>query len=75
MRTYMERTDFERRMARFYAVTVTPTLFGEWSVLREWGRIGQGGTVREADFATEQEALAGANTVIRFKSRRGYRAR
>ena len=42
----MERTDAERRMARSYAVTVTPTLFGEWSVLREWGRIGQAGTVR-----------------------------
>ena len=29
---YLERRDVERNMARFYAVTITPTLFGEWAV-------------------------------------------
>jgi predicted DNA-binding WGR domain protein len=33
-------------MNRFYIVAVTSTLFGEWVVLREWGRRGSPGTLR-----------------------------
>lgn len=72
MRTYLERVDPTARMARFYAVTVTPTLFGEWAVVREWGRIGQGGTVRDAAFGSEVEAEDAAATLVRTKQRRGY---
>ncbi|WP_439399732.1 WGR domain-containing protein [Bradyrhizobium sp. PMVTL-01] len=27
-------------MARSYKLDIQPTLFGEWSFVREWGRIG-----------------------------------
>jgi predicted DNA-binding WGR domain protein len=40
------RVDEERNIARFYKLDVQPTLFGEWSVVREWCRIGRPGTVR-----------------------------
>ena len=30
-------------MARFYAMCLQPTLFGDWALLREWGRIGSTG--------------------------------
>jgi predicted DNA-binding WGR domain protein len=40
------RIDEGRNMARFYKLDVQPTLFGEWSLVREWGRIGRPGTVR-----------------------------
>ena len=33
-------TDPARNMARFYTMALQPTLFGEWALLREWGRIG-----------------------------------
>ncbi|WP_442868383.1 WGR domain-containing protein [Bradyrhizobium sp. CCBAU 11445] len=33
-------------MARFYKLDVQPTLFGECSLVRVWGRIGRAGTVR-----------------------------
>jgi hypothetical protein len=45
---WLERRDPARNVARFYAITVAPTLFGPWVLVREWGRIGQPGTVREA---------------------------
>jgi predicted DNA-binding WGR domain protein len=38
--TYLTRTDPARNMIWFYVVDITPTLFGEWAVLREWGRRG-----------------------------------
>ena len=72
MRIYLERVDVAAGMARFYAVKVVPNLFGEWTMLREWGRIGQGGTVRDVVFGSEIEALGAAITLVRAKQRRGY---
>ena len=39
------RIDDDKNMARFYKLDAQPTLFGEWSLIREWGRIGRAGTV------------------------------
>ena len=41
----LTRIDNHRNMARFYKLDIQPTLFGEWSLVREWGRIGRPGTV------------------------------
>ena len=59
---------------RFYAITVTRTLFDGWALVREWGRIGQPGTVRETGFATEEEASAAGEQWRIRKEKRGYRA-
>lgn len=37
------RIDPKRNMARFYGIALQPTLFGEVSVVRCWGRIGTKG--------------------------------
>jgi hypothetical protein len=42
----LTRIDRAQNMARFYKLDVQPTLFGEWALVCEWGRIGQDGTVR-----------------------------
>ena len=71
---YLERREPAHNRLRFYAITVTPTLFGSWALVREWGRIGQPGTVRETWFETEAEAgEAGGRWRVR-KEKRGYRA-
>lgn len=75
MRAYLERIDPEAGMARFYAVMVAPTLFGQWAVVREWGRIGQGGTVRDCAVGTEAEAQVLASSLVKEKQQRGYVAR
>ncbi len=54
----LERREPARNIQRFYAITVTRTLFDGWAVVREWGRIGQPGTVRETWFETEDAARA-----------------
>lgn len=43
-------------------------------MVRAWGRIGQPGTVREMEFATEGEAWAAGVQWRERKERRGYRA-
>ena len=71
---YLEKRIPARNQKRFYTITVTPTLFGSWALVREWGRIGQPGTVRETWFAMEGEAWAAGEQWRQRKERRGYRA-
>lgn len=69
---HLRRIDAARNMARYYALDVQPTLFGEWALVREWGRIGQGGQQRAAVYGTESEATAALDRQRRVKERRGY---
>jgi len=72
---FLTRIDVARNMRRFYAVDVTPTLFGEWQLVREWGRIGQGGTLRTCTYpALDAAEKAQARSVSR-KVRSGYAIR
>ncbi|MFM9942833.1 MAG: WGR domain-containing protein [Hyphomicrobiaceae bacterium] len=70
---HLVRIDAGRNLYRFYRLDVQADLFGAVSLIREWGRIGQGGTVRMASFATESEAQAAAARALTIKQRRGYR--
>jgi predicted DNA-binding WGR domain protein len=68
----LTRIDNRRNMARFYKLDVQPTLFGQWSVVREWGRIGRAGTVRTETYPTRGTAdLAMVGHYAR-KTRKGY---
>jgi predicted DNA-binding WGR domain protein len=59
-------------MARFYALSVQPNLFGSWSIIREWGQIGRGGRVK-IDWCNPLEEAAAAFAVkLREKQKRGY---
>jgi predicted DNA-binding WGR domain protein len=60
-------------MARFYSLAIVPTLFGEWSLLTEWGRIGQGGPMRRRHFQDEPAATQALAERVRQKMKRGYR--
>ena len=73
MRAYLKRIDAAAGMARFYVVTIQPTLFGEWAVVREWGRIGQGGTIRDSLCRSQAESGNEALQLVAAKRRRGYR--
>jgi predicted DNA-binding WGR domain protein len=45
----LTRSDSSRNMHRYYALQLAPTLFGEWSLVTEWGRIGAPGKVGAAE--------------------------
>jgi len=64
--------DSESNEDRFYHVHVSPTLFGEWSVVIEWGRNGSGGTVRFTNWPSEAEADKRAAQLANKKVKRGY---
>jgi predicted DNA-binding WGR domain protein len=60
-------------MARYYSLTITPSLFGDAAVVREWGRIGRPGRMRIDLYEKAEEAAAAHAAIERAKTRRGYR--
>ena len=70
----LTRSEPAKNMHRYYAMHLTPTLFGEWMLVAEWGRIGSPGTVRQQPFPTAESAQAALVQRTRVKARRGYRA-
>ena len=71
----LTRIDHDRNMRRVYALDVAPTLFGEWALIAEWGRIGQSGMVQTSTFADEASASAARTKRIAIKQRRGYQSK
>lgn len=69
---YLTRHDPSRNMARFYRMLIVPDLFGKWVLLREWGRIGSGGTVRGTLYENAGAALLALQALTREKVKRGY---
>jgi len=74
-RCYLEKRDPAHHQQRFYLITMIPTHFGSWALIREWGRIGQPETVRETGYDTEAAAQAAGAAWRERKKRRGYRTR
>ncbi|WP_421580731.1 WGR domain-containing protein [Shinella sp. M31] len=73
-RIYIERTDKTRNMARFYAMSIEPTLFGETAVTRRWGRIGSTGREMVCHFARETDAVALFLELLQKKTSRRLQA-
>lgn len=53
----LQRCDPACNMARFYVLTIEPTLFGDTALVREWGRLGQRGRRRMDLFAGRVQAV------------------
>lgn len=68
----LRRVDETRNMARFYRLDVQPDLFGGWSLVREWGRIGRPGQVRLDPYPSFVAAEAALERLRASKARRGY---
>jgi len=59
-------------MARFYALSIEPTLFDDICLTRRWGRIGTRGQMKAMSFAHEEEALTLFARIQHQKAHRGY---
>ncbi len=72
---YIERTDAGRNMARYYAMEITTTLFGNTCLTRTWGRIGYRGKSMDHHFEREEQAVDLFLALLRTKRAKGYRPR
>jgi predicted DNA-binding WGR domain protein len=71
----LDRCDLSQNVSRFYVLRIEQSLFGEPTLVREWGRIGQRGRQRIEIHYTEGRAAEALEAWLRRKQRRGYRIR
>jgi predicted DNA-binding WGR domain protein len=67
---HLRRIDPDRKMARFYTMSLQPTLFGEWALLR----IGSAGRLVSSRFASEQQAALAMEEHLKARLSKGYEA-
>ncbi|MHC2358558.1 putative DNA-binding WGR domain protein [Rhizobium leguminosarum] len=72
---YIERADPAKNMARYYAMEIGQTMFGEPCLTRRWGRIGKLGQEKHHVFEREEEAVRLFLDLVKQKRARGYRPR
>lgn len=72
---YVERTEASNNMARYYAMEISATLFGQACLTRTWGRIGRRGQSKMHHFDNENDAVDLFLQLMRQKRKRGYRPR
>jgi len=70
---YLTKRDAAKNMARFYALDVQPTLFGDWALVKEWGRIGRAGQGRSSLYGERVQAEAMLGRELDRRIKRGYR--
>jgi len=51
-----DQTDPKANVYRYYSMEIGRGLFGDWALVREWGRIGRSGQVRTDQFGSEPHA-------------------
>jgi len=68
----LHKHDSKRNQHRFYALQIMPNLFGVWSLIRHWGRIGTAGQQRASWHDTREAAEQARDRLLQAKQRRGY---
>ena len=70
----LERREPRANVARYYVLSVEPTLFDEAALVRQWGRIGKTGRQRIELHASADAAAEALEVWLRRKLKRGYLA-
>ena len=77
MHIVLERIDPVRNIARYYVLSIEPTLFAKHTLIRRWGRIGSSGRERLQFFrgGDASQAQVTLDTWLARKRKRGYAPR
>ena len=63
----------EKNIHRYYSLHIQPTLFGEWDVVRQWGRVGQrGGQQRVDHYLSYDEAKRRYEALCQLRKNHQY---
>ena len=68
----LDRVDRAKNMARFYVLSIEPTLFEDFALLRQWGRIGNAERKRIDLHPSRRVAQIELKKWLDRKRRRGY---
>ena len=68
----LHRCDPSCNRARYYVLSIEPSLFGDATLIREWGRLGRPGQRRVELYENQSRAVEALETWLQRKRRRGY---
>jgi predicted DNA-binding WGR domain protein len=68
----LDRYNPARNMARYYVLSIEPSLFGDAALVRQWGRQGRTGRQRIDLFRERAHAIETLDAWFARKMRRGY---
>ena len=68
----LDRCDPTCNMARYYVLSIEPSLFGDATLIREWGRIGRPGQRRIELYESQSRAAEALEIWLQRKQHRGY---
>lgn len=71
LRLDLTQTDAARNARRYCRMEILPGLFGDWSLVREWGQIGQSGQARVNWHDREAAAKDARFDILMQKAKRG----
>ena len=71
--TVLHRVDHSRNMARFYVMSISPSLFGDAALVRSWGRMAKKGAFKIKLYHSYGEAEVARAKIIAQKLARGYK--
>ena len=69
---HLIKTEPQGNVFRFYRMEIVRGLFGDWGLVRNWGRIGSSGQVCTDWFDTEDAAKDARFDLHMQKAKRGY---
>lgn len=69
---YLTKAEPRANLNRYYDLEIVRGLFGDWGLVRNWGRVGSPGQLRTDWFGTESEAKDARFDLHMQKARRGY---
>ena len=68
----LHRINVQKNEARFYFISIGPSLLDDYAVLRMWGRIGGHQRSMVSPCTSAEEAQALADRLVRRRMGRGY---
>ena len=69
---HLTKIEPQSNQYRFYRMEIVRGLFGDWGLVREWGRLGKAGRVRTDWFGSEAAAKDARFDLQMKKAKRGY---
>ena len=69
---HLEKRNHFKNQYRSYRLSIVPNLFGEWTLYKQWRRIGTKGRTQTEWHKTQKQARAAMLDVQKQKQRRGY---
>ena len=72
MKAYLQRFNASNGLIWFYAIQIQRDLLGRWQVIREWGRSGSPGTLRQVPFETHAGAEENMTSLLKQLTEKGY---